>query len=144
LLPNKKIINAASNALKSPFTDRGRTVLGGLDCWGLIKYIYDQCGMVDFPDFVIDCEDRNKIYFQFIEEIKNNFYPIQEKELIEGDIITMNMLISAPSIVHHFGVYIGNNKFIHTLKKQGPQITSLNDTTYRKRIRGFYRWIGNK
>jgi cell wall-associated NlpC family hydrolase len=54
------------------------------------------------------------------------------------------MLISAPSIVHHFGVYIGNNKFIHTLKKQGPQITSLNDTTYRKRIRGFYRWIGNK
>jgi cell wall-associated NlpC family hydrolase len=47
-----------------------------------------------------------------------------------------------PQRVQHLGVYIGDNKFIHVVENHGVITTKLNDLFFRRKIRGYYKWIG--
>jgi len=136
-LPN--LVSAVADAMKAPFLDGGRD-LKGMDCWGLVHYIALNGFGMNLPDFRIGCENDKKIYFQFLERTKEEFYKIEEKDIKAGDFIALNMLPETPSIVHHFGIFINSKQYIHTLKDQGPQITKLSDFKYKYRIRGFHRW----
>ncbi len=139
-----RITNVVNLAKKTPFVNKGRKEGVGFDCWGLVKYVGDIGFGFDIPDFQIDCEDKNKIYLQFLERTKREFEPIERSEVRPGDFVAINMLVHTPSIVQHFGIMVDNKRFIHTLEKQGPQITAITDIAYKNRIRGFYRWNPNK
>lgn len=47
-----------------------------------------------------------------------------------------------PDMVQHVGVYVGDNKFIHIMQKTGVITTPINHLFFRRKIRGFYKWIG--
>jgi cell wall-associated NlpC family hydrolase len=47
-----------------------------------------------------------------------------------------------PGCVQHFGVYLGDGKFIHTLKKVHSCISNVRDPYWSNRIRGYYKWRG--
>lgn len=135
---------AVKLAMSTPFVDKGRKEGVGFDCWGLVHYVANIGLGLEFPDFQIGATKSNHIYLQFLHQIEKNYYPIQKEDLKAGDVVAINMLIHAPSIVQHFGIMVDNKKFIHTLQKQGPQLTSITDVAYKNRIRGFYRWNPNK
>lgn len=52
-----------------------------------------------------------------------------------GDLIVLN-LYGYPV---HIGVYLGENKFLHTLKNKNSCIEQI-DYKWKKRIEGYYRW----
>ena len=45
-----------------------------------------------------------------------------------------------PDLIQHLGVYIGSNKFIHTLERHGVMTSRVNDLYFRRKIRGYYKW----
>lgn len=139
-----KLVEYVSKAMRTPFVDRGRELGKGFDCWGLVYSISNEVFGNSIPDFTIGSEDKNRIYMQFLERTKEEFYRIEESQIREGDFVAINMIISVPTLVQHFGIFINKNTFIHTLKKAGPQLTKITDISYKNRIRGYYRWNGNK
>lgn len=139
-----RLIEYVSSAMRTPFVDRGRELGKGFDCWGLVHSISNEVFGNNIPDFTIGSEDKNRIYMQFLERTREEFYEIDKDQIREGDIAALNMIISSPNVVQHFGIFINKNTFIHTLKKAGPQLTKITDISYKNRIRGYYRWNGNK
>jgi cell wall-associated NlpC family hydrolase len=144
LYSKHKVVKAVGAAIKAPFVDGGRDISVGLDCWGLVKYIAHSAFEMEIPDFHIGAMDKHKIYFQFLEKTKKEFTPIYLHEIKPGDFVGMNMIVEMPNLVHHFGIFVEPKRFIHTLEKQGPQLTYISDAAYKNRIRGFYRWNGSK
>lgn len=141
-LSKKSIAKVVSEAMRTPFVSLGREVGKGLDCWGLVHHISKESFDMDVPDFRVDALDKNKIFFQFLQAIEEEYYEVDRKDVQPGDVVALNMVISQPDLVQHFGIMIDDKKFVHTLQKSGPHLTKLTDIGYKNRIRGFYRWKG--
>ncbi len=69
------------------------------------------------------------------KKIKENCISIQKNEILSGDIIVLKL----PNNVLHVGVYLGNNKFIHTFKNSSLTINKID--LEHKRIIGIYRLV---
>jgi cell wall-associated NlpC family hydrolase len=52
-------------------------------------------------------------------------------KLIKGDLVFFIRSYETHDFITHSGIYIGNNKFIHTSSKSGVTITSLNDPWWK-------------
>ena len=46
--------------------------------------------------------------------------------------------------VTHIGMMIDNNRFIHIMEKSGVTVENINRLEWKKRIKGFYKWIQEK
>jgi cell wall-associated NlpC family hydrolase len=45
-------------------------------------------------------------------------------------------------MVQHVGVYIGNGRVIHTLKKRESHLIRIDDSYWSLKIVKYYRWMG--
>lgn len=63
-------------------------------------------------------------------------------EPIAGCAVTMALDSMKPELVQHLGVYIGDGKFIHILEDIGVVISRTDDRFFRRKIKGFYKWLG--
>jgi cell wall-associated NlpC family hydrolase len=54
-------------------------------------------------------------------------------ELREGDLVFFIKSYKTQNFITHSGIYIGNNKFIHTSSSNGVTITSLDDEYWKQR-----------
>lgn len=55
-------------------------------------------------------------------------------ELREGDLVFFIKSYRTQNFITHSGIYIGNNKFIHTSSSNGVTITSLDDQYWKQRF----------
>ncbi len=55
-------------------------------------------------------------------------------ELIRGDLVFFIRSYKTKSLITHSGVYVGDNKFIHTSSTNGVTITSLNDPWWKEKF----------
>jgi len=55
-------------------------------------------------------------------------------ELKKGDLVFFIRSYRTLHFITHSGIYIGNNKFIHTSSKDGVTITSLNDPYWKEKF----------
>jgi murein DD-endopeptidase / murein LD-carboxypeptidase len=55
-------------------------------------------------------------------------------ELLKGDLVFFIRTYKTHHFITHSGIYIGNNKFIHTSSKNGVTITSLNDPWWNEKF----------
>ena len=115
-----------------PFVDGGRS-LAGMDCWGLVMEIYKRYG-VKLPDYKIACEDASSI---------NNAIDSSRFawERIEGSPPSPSLVVirfNTIKLCNHTGVYIGDQRFIHTRKKIGVNVDSIDSPAWKLRIEGFY------
>ena len=55
-------------------------------------------------------------------------------ELREGDLVFFIKSYRTQNFITHSGIYIGNNKFIHTSSSNGVTITSLEDEYWKQRF----------
>jgi cell wall-associated NlpC family hydrolase len=130
LLPNlRKLIGV-------PFINGGRDPTIGLDCYGLLLCAFKEFGII-LPDMKVDCYDKDKIFSLFLS-FRKQWVEIKQPEL--GCAIAMSLVPETPDIVQHVAVYIGSDKFLHTLRKIGSFLTRVDDPYYSRKIRGFYRW----
>lgn len=59
-----------------------------------------------------------------------------------GDIAAMSIDPEFPSLVQHVGVYIGDGRVLHTLRKRQSHLVKVDDPYWKRKIVGFYRWAG--
>lgn len=102
------------------------------DCWGIVKMFYSEIMGIDIKLLNFSNEFSNKEINDIVAIEKNNYIKVKNPEF--GDIIVLNMF----GFAAHIGIYLYDNRFLHTSKKTDSIIDLL--PRWEKRIEGFYRW----
>ena len=104
----------------------GNTPEGGLDCSGLIHYVFQQVTGVALP--------------RTARELSRVGESVPLSELQAGDLVFFNTRRFAFS---HVGLYLGDNRFIHAPSRgREVEITTLSSDYWQKHFNGARRLIG--
>lgn len=105
----------------------GSTPESGFDCSGFVRYVFKQATNLTLPRSALAISQLGK-------NVRNN-------DLQPGDLVFFNTLKSTFS---HVGIYLGNNKFIHSPSRGGGvRVEDMKDQYWSKRYNGARR-IGNE
>ena len=95
----------------------------GLDCSGLVRYVFKQVRGTDLP--------------RTSQELSQLGQKVETNELQPGDLVFYNTLRRSFS---HVGIYLGDNKFIHAPSAGGEvRIESMDLSYWKKRFNGARR-----
>ena len=83
------------------FNITGKYVRGGFDCSGLVQYSYKNFG-INLPRTTMDQVDKGAA--------------VNINNLEDGDLVFFSTNVAVPTEVSHVGIYIGDNKFMHSPK----------------------------
>lgn len=101
----------------------GTTPETGMDCSGLVRYVFKESWGTDLP--------RTSI------EISKIGARVEPKDLQPGDLVFYNTLRRGFS---HVGIYLGDNRFIHSPARGGEvRIESMDLQYWKKRFNGARR-----
>jgi NlpC/P60 family protein len=121
------IIQAARAALGTPYVWGGNSLVGGVDCSGLVQQVFKQFG-ISLP----------RVTYEQIGVGAN----VNRKNISVGDLIFFDTDRSKQG-PDHVGIYMGNGKFIHAPRPGKPvQISSLADSYYNDRLMAVRRVPG--
>lgn len=115
-----QLTNTAYKYIGIPYA-YGGTTTSGLDCSGFTQLVFKQLGIT------INRTSASQ-YSQGTAVSKSNVQV--------GDLVFYN---TSGSGVSHVGIYIGNNKFIHSATSTGVTVTSMNTSYWAKRYVGAKR-----
>lgn len=117
-----QILAVAREMLGQPVVWGGASPAQGFDCSGLVQYVYRQAGII-LP---------RTADLQFLEGRR-----ISQAALQPGDLVYFTTYEPGAS---HVGIYIGNNKMIHTSFSRGiVAIADITDSYFVKRYYGAKR-----
>ena len=112
-----KIIQVAKSQLGKPYRYGGLSPKTGFDCSGLINYSYKKVGL-SVPRTTSQLYRASK--------------PVKKRHLKAGDLVFFRINRKK---VSHVGLYLGNNKFIHSPSSgKRVNIASLSDKYWRTRF----------
>ena len=77
----------------------GKYISGGFDCSGFVQYVYKKFGM-NLPRTSMDQVNKG--------------VSVKINNLKMGDLVFFKTNLALPQEISHVGIYIGNNKFIHS------------------------------
>ena len=121
------------------FIEGGRDTESGLDCWGLAMEVYRRYG-INIPDFTVDA-----FAFQTIDRLANESIMTKSWEEVyhpeDKDAPLIVLMRMHPKFVNHAGVFIGNNRIIHTMRRMNVVLTRVD--AIKTRITGYYRYVDN-
>jgi cell wall-associated NlpC family hydrolase len=101
----------------------GNTPENGLDCSGLVRYVFKEAWGKDLP--------------RTAKEMSRVGQKVDTKDLQPGDLVFYNTLRRGFS---HVGIYLGDNKFIHSPSTGGEvRIESMDISYWKKRFNGARR-----
>ena len=109
------IIGYAESFLGTPHVMGGYS-RSGLDCSGLVKLAHAQ-----FDVALPRSSHEQGRYGTIIS---------QDDELKRGDLVFFHSTYSKPHLITHSGIYLGENKFIHTSTSRGVSISALFNSGY--------------
>jgi len=121
------------NLIGIPFKDRGRSI-DGFDCYGLVMYIYKQKG-IDIPDYFYEKANDDGVAMHFLSGMNNPLW--QEDEIKKDNVV----LFRIAGYIRHIGYMIDDKHFIHVLKGRNVTIESVEDTIWKNRVAGAYKWL---
>lgn len=96
----------ALDLLGTPYRKGGRRPETGLDCSGLVRYVYKQTHDIDLPHNARDISQQG--------------VPVELGELKPGDLVFFNTLGRPFS---HVGIYQGDGKFVHASSRRDRKVT---------------------
>jgi cell wall-associated NlpC family hydrolase len=101
----------------------GKSPESGFDCSGFVRYVYQQTGNLSLPHSARAISQLGKT--------------IPKSELEPGDLVFFNTLRSTFS---HVGIYLGNNRFIHSPSSGGGvRVENMQSSYWEKRFNGAQR-----
>jgi len=101
----------------------GKSPESGFDCSGFVRYVYQQAGNLTLPHGARAISQLGKT--------------IPKSELQPGDLVFFNTLRSTFS---HVGIYLGNNRFIHSPSSGGGvRVEDMQSSYWDKRFNGAQR-----
>ena len=112
-----EVVLYAMGLLDTGYRFGGKNPEAGLDCSGMVSYIYGQAAGLKVLGSAADIARRAK--------------PIERSALRPGDLVFFNTLNRSLS---HVGIYIGETRFIHAPSSNGKvRIDRLTDSYYAQR-----------
>ena len=106
----------------------GNSPENGLDCSGLVRYVFKEARGAELPRTSAE-----------ISKLGEN---IEQQDLQPGDLVFFNTLKHAFS---HVGIYLGDNKFIHSPSAGGAvRIENMDLTYWKARFNGARRISENE
>lgn len=111
----KKIIETINEFIGVPYRYGGDSNKG-IDCSGLVKKVYQESLGITLP--------------RTVKELKTIGIPIEEKDLILGDLVFFN---TKGKRVSHVGIYIEDLKFVHASTHGGVKYSLLTEEYYKSR-----------
>ncbi|NOT14151.1 MAG: C40 family peptidase [Methylotenera sp.] len=104
----------------------GKSPETGFDCSGFVRYVYQQAANLSLPHSARAISQLGKT--------------IPKHELKPGDLVFFNTLKSAFS---HVGIYLGNNRFIHSPSSGGGvRVEDMQSSYWQQRFNGAQRLDG--
>ena len=105
----------------------GTTPERGLDCSGLVRYVFQQVTGVTLP--------------RTSQELSRLGEKVPMTELLPGDLVFFN---TRQLQFSHVGIYIGEDRFIHAPRRGGEvEIVTLSRDYWHKRFDGARRLVGS-
>jgi cell wall-associated NlpC family hydrolase len=120
-----------------PFVD------GKTDCWWLVREGFKRFGIV-VPDYNIAMEAVEKLSFdpsevgRIIWEQRRKWKRLEEPKIP----CLLLMSLGCAGALHHLALYIGKDKMLHTIRKQGSCIERLNRPLYATREKSYWEYVG--
>ena len=118
---NKKLYKEVDKWLGVPYKYGGQSKKG-VDCSGLIVEIYKEVY-------------GEKLYRTTHEIYEKNCDKIKSKDLKEGDLVFFKTSKKGTRI-NHVGLYLKNDKFVHSSTQRGVIISELKEPYYKKAFVG--------
>ncbi|WP_157670592.1 C40 family peptidase [Chitinibacter sp. GC72] len=116
----REIIMVALGLLDTGYQFGGNNPEAGLDCSGLVKYVYKNALQVDLPRTAADMAQAGRT--------------IDRADLRPGDLVFFNTLGRPFS---HVGIYMGDGNFIHAPSSKGKvRIESMSNSYFASRFEG--------
>jgi len=107
------------------------------DCWAAIREVYRRAGM-ELPNYTV-AEHTAKKISGAIENAKTEDCWQKIHELEIPCIIEIK---GHPGFHQHVGVYIGDNKFLHSRRDTGVVIERLDAPNWKMKIRNYWQYVG--
>lgn len=117
------IIRVAETYKDTPHSFSGMSKKG-IDCSGLVAVSFRQSGISDFPH-----GSQEQAYYGKII--------LGTTQLQRGDLVFFTSTYQTPNLLTHVGIYLGNNKFIHSTTSKGVIITDFTTSEYWRRHYAF-------
>ena len=114
-----EIIETAKKYLGVPHCMGGKS-MKCIDCSGLLVAVFASYGI--------------RLPHNSEEQARYGKVIAGKTELREGDLVFFIKSYRTQNFITHSGIYIGNNKFIHTSSSNGVTITSLDDEYWKQRF----------
>jgi cell wall-associated NlpC family hydrolase len=110
----KQLVETATQWIGTPYR-YGRSSKRGTDCSGFVTSVYKDV-------YGIKLKRSSNSMFQEVERI-------QKDSIRTGDLVFFKRSPKQP--VFHVGIYLKNNKFIHSASNGGVKVSSLKEPFYR-------------
>lgn len=117
------LISYAKTLIDTPYKFGGNSPESGFDCSGFVRYVYQKS-----VGWLLPHSSR---------EISHEGEKLQASDLAPGDLVFFNTRHKPFS---HVGIYIGNNKFIHSPSTgRSIEVINMREKYWRKRYNGARR-----
>ena len=117
---SQELVMFAFGLLDTGYRFGGRNPEAGLDCSGMVSYIYNQAAGIKVQGSAADIARRGR--------------PIERHLLRPGDLVFFNTQKRRHS---HMGIYLGDGRFIHAPSSRGAvRVERLDNTYFAPRIDG--------
>ncbi|MHA6246388.1 C40 family peptidase [Pontibacter sp. CAU 1760] len=111
----RKLVETASTWVGTPYR-YGSNSKKGTDCSGFVTRIYRDV-------YGVDLSRSSRSMFQDVRRVKRD-------KMRTGDLVFFRRSAKGP--IYHVGIYLKNNKFIHSSTTGGVKVSSLQEPYYRK------------
>jgi probable lipoprotein NlpC len=112
---NKHLIETVAQWLGTPYRS-GSSSKRGTDCSGFVTRVYKEV-------YGVDLSRSSRSMFHDVKRISKT-------QVKEGDLVFFRRGPNQP--IYHVGIYLKNNKFVHSATTGGVRISSLNESYYRR------------
>ncbi len=125
-------MNWWNNYLGLPYQPQGRT-REGLDCWGLVRMVYEQEFGIDLPSFTEAYSEADLA--KFLRAVQQEGW-VQADLPRSGDVVLCRVVGSES----HVGVVTYPGFFLHVREGQDSVIERMDSGAWKSRIVGVYRY----
>lgn len=117
-----------------PYADRGRGP--SFDCYGFIRYVYQNELGLDLPDFLrtYKSAENAESVAAAINERKIDWVKVEEPRPLD---LLLFKIMGHPV---HVGLYLNESDFLHCFQGCNSCIERLDSHNWNKRLLGVYRW----
>lgn len=106
------------------------------NCYNLVQLYYKNELGIELPETSVNPLNTKRSFLEYLKQIESYWITIKEPE--KDCVVAMSYDIKYPQMIQHFGIYLGNNKVLHTLNKINSHIVSLD--SLKPFIKGYYKW----